>query len=148
MNDRSRIMGAEGESWWLMASLKWELFDGMSREYEKSKARFRLAETEEQLQELKKIVSFRVLEAYLGVEEAQKNAELSKAALATAEEGQRLVKSRFNNSLAPLIDLLDVQVSLDGARANVVMKENQYQLAIARLAYESGTIGQDINPDK
>ncbi len=146
-NDRNRIFGSEGESWRISAALRWDLFDGTSREYERSKALHKAAEAEEQLKGLKELVSFKIHEAYLAVEEAEKNVELSQSALNAAEEGKKLVKSRFENSLSPVVDLLDVQLSLDHARANVVTKQNECQLAIINLAYESGTILKDLNAE-
>ena len=144
LNDHSRFFGTEGESWWLMGVLRWDLFDGASREYERTKARYKQAETEEQLKGLKEMALFRIEEAYFTALEAQKNIELSKAALAAAEEGRKLVASRFENSLSPMVDLLDVQLSVDLARAGLVARENAYRLALIRLAYESGTIMADL----
>ncbi len=143
-NDHSHLFGAEGESWWLMGILKWDLFDGMGRESERSKARYQQAETKERLEGMARYISFRVTEAYFSAQEAGKNAELSRSALASAEEGRKLVRSRYENSLSPVVDLLDVQLSVDHARANVVAKENEYRLAIIRLAHEGGTIMEDL----
>lgn len=147
-NDPNRPLGTDGESWLVMAILRWDLFDGTRREFERKKAHYQAAETGETLNGLKAMVAFKITEAYLTVEECRKNIELSKAALQTAEEGRRLVKNRFENSLSPLIDLLDVQLSLDQARANVVVKTNEYRTAVIRLGYESGTIlaDLDLNP--
>ena len=92
-------------------------------------------------------ISFKVHEAYLSAREAEKNAELSRAALATAEEGRKLVRGRYENSLSPVVDLLDVQLTVDHARANVVAKENGYRLAVIRLAQEGGTILEDLGVD-
>jgi outer membrane protein len=144
LNDHHRLFGSEGNSWWMAAVLRWDLFDGASREYERSKALHKQAETEEQLKGLKQAVSFRIAETYLAAGEARKNAELSRAALSAAEEGRKLVASRFENSLSPLIDLLDVQLNVDHSRANVVARENEYRLALIRLSYESGTILEDL----
>lgn len=144
LNDHRRPFGSEGDSWQLTAFLKWELFDGTKREYERSKATYKAAETEEYLNGLKKAVAFKVYEAYLGAEEARKNVELSRAALKTAEEGKRLVKIRYENALSPIVDLMDAQVSLDHTRAGLVAKENEYRLAIINLSYESGTILKDL----
>jgi outer membrane protein len=143
-NDHRRPFGTEGESWQVTAFLRWELFDGMKREHERSKAKYQMSETEEQLNGLKKAVSVRVYEAYLTVKEAMKNAELSQAALRSAEEGKRLVEERYRNSLSPIIDLLDAQVSLDHARANDAARQNERRLAVVNLAYESGTIMKDL----
>jgi outer membrane protein TolC len=78
------------------------------------------------------------------VEEAQKNVELAESSLRTAEEGTRLVKLRYQNSLSPFVDLLNAQVNLDRTRANLVAKRNEYKLAIATLSFESGTILEDL----
>ena len=144
LNDHNRLLGTEGESWWLLAILRWDIFDGTVREFERSKARYKEAETAEQLKGLKRMVAFQIAEAYLAVEEAEKNAELARAALSSAEEGRRLVRGRFENSLSPLVDLLDVQLSVDRARANVVARENEYCLAVIRIGYESGTMVGDL----
>ena len=109
---------------------------------------YQAAETAEQWNGLKRFIAFKITEAYLAVDEAGKNADLSRSAVQTAEEGRRLVKARFENSLAPLVDLLDVQLSLDQSRANLVLRENEFRLAVIRLSYESGTIIQDLNLER
>jgi outer membrane protein len=144
LNDHSRLFGAEGYSWHLMAFLRWELFDGMNRESERKKAQFHMTEANERLRGLMEFIAFKVEEAYLAMEEAKKNAELSLAALKSAEEGHKLVKSRYENSLSPIVDLLDVQLNLNRARADAVARENDYKLAIINLSYESGTIMKDL----
>ena len=143
-NDHTRLLGSEGESWLLMASLKWNLFDGLLRESERKKAQHEAAETKENLENLTHFISFKVQEAYLGVDEAHKNEELAQSALQSAEEGKRLVKERYENSLSPIVDLLDVQLHVNRARADAAARENEYRLAVIGLAYESGTILKDL----
>ena len=148
LNDPHQLFGSSGESWQVMATLRWDLFDGANRESKRKKAHYQAAETAEQLNGLKRFISFKITEAYLAVDEAGKNADLSRSAVRTAEEGRRLVMARFENALAPLVDLLDVQLSLDQARANRVMRENEFRLAVIRLSFESGTIIQDLNLER
>lgn len=145
LNDHRRPFGSEGDSWQLVAFLRWDLFDGTKREHEVSKARFKVAESGEHLEGLRKAVSYKVYEAYLGVEERRKSAELAKSAFATAEEGRRLVMARYEKSLATFVDLLSAQANLDYTRANVVATESSYLLSVANLAYESGTILRDLS---
>ncbi|HET6514811.1 MAG TPA: TolC family protein [Thermodesulfovibrionales bacterium] len=147
LNDHNTPFGSEGTSWTLLAFLRWDIFDGTKRERERTKAKFQVAETEEHLKGLKKAVSFKVYDAYLGVEEAKKNAELSSSALATAEEGTRLVMARYERSLSPVVDLLDAQATLDQARANAVARSNDYLLSVINLSYEAGTILQDLKTE-
>ncbi len=144
MNDHANPFGSEGDSWTVQAFLRWNILDWALRRSEASRASHAAAQTLEYLNGLKKSVSFRIYEAYLGVEEAQKNMELAASAEKTAEEGERLVKTRYENALSPIVDLLDAQVSLDNARANDVMKKNDYRTSIANLSYQSGTILKDL----
>ncbi|MBU4262878.1 MAG: TolC family protein [Proteobacteria bacterium] len=147
LNDHNVPLGSEGESWLVAAVLRWQLFDGTKREYERIKAKHQISETEQYLQGLTKAVEFKVYEAYRSVEETRKNLELAQSALLMTEEGQRLVQVRYENLLSPLIDLLDAQVALDHARAMVVARENDHELVKATLSYESGTILHDLQVD-
>ncbi|MCK9295187.1 MAG: TolC family protein [Desulfobulbaceae bacterium] len=147
LNDHNVPLGSEGDSWLVAAILRWQLFDGTKREYERVKAKHQISETDQYLQGLKKAVEFKVYEAYQSVAETRKNLELARSALLMAEEGQRLVQVRYENSLSPLIDLLDAQVALDHARAVVVARENDHELVKATLSYESGTILHDLQVD-
>ncbi len=143
-NDHRRPFGSEGSSYNLIAFLRWEIFDGTKREHEIAKARAIASEVAEYLEGLKKVINFRVYEAYMGVEEAKKNHELAISALNSAEEGRRLVRIRYENGLSPMVDLLDAQVNVDHARANLVAMQNNYRMAVINLSYESGTILKDI----
>ena len=144
LNDKDIPFGSDGESWQVFALFSWELFDGTKRHHEKQKARYLIEETREQLERLMDGAAFQVFESFLSVEEAQKNAELAKTSLATAEEGQRLVRLRYENSLSPLVDLLDAQVSLDQARADVIVRKKEEQLATLKLCFESGILFQEL----
>lgn len=143
-NDHRYPLGAEGDSWQVMAFLRWNLFEGMKTQHEKTKARFQAAEVHEQLQGLKNSISYRIFEAYAAVEEAKNNTELSRESLSSAEEGRRLVKTRYENAFSPMVDLLDAQSVNDLARANLVAKENEYRLALITLSFESGAILADL----
>lgn len=144
LNDHQTPFGSEGQSWQVAAFLRWNIFDGTLRRHESSKASLKSIEAGEHLEGMKKAIAFSVHQAYLNVEEARKNAELAEAALASAEEGERLIRLRYENSLSPIVDLLDAQAGLDGARASAVMKKNAYMTALAALSFESGTILQDL----
>ena len=144
LNDHNKPLGNEGDSWQLMAFIKWELFDGAKRKHEKTKANHQVSEADEYLKGMKKMVSFQVDEAWLTLEEAKSNMALAQEALKSAEEGRRLVKVRYEGSLSPIVDMLDAQVSYDHTAANLVARENEYKLAIANLCFASGTIIQDL----
>ncbi len=144
INSHRAPFGEEGDSWQISAFMRWELFDGARRESERQKAKYTIGETAEYLDGLKKRVSFEVYEAYLSIEEARKGLDLARSAVKAAEEGSRLVRARYENSLSTIVDLLDVQTGLDGARADVANKEGAYMTAIVNLGFQSGTIQKDL----
>ena len=147
-NDHNQPFGSEGENWQLMAFLRWDIFDGTKREYERAKAKNLAAQAQEQLAAMKKGVSFRIYEAYLNVQEAGKNIELNRESLKAADEGTRLLKARYENGLSSLVELLNAQSSLEQARVGLVQSENAYKIALATLSFESGMILKDLNVDK
>jgi outer membrane protein TolC len=147
-NDHKKPLGAEGDSWQVMAFLRWELFDGTKREHERDKARHKIAESEEYLSGMKKEIAFQVYEAYLGVGEARDGQELARAALAAAEEGMRIVRVRYENSLASMIELIDMQSSLDASRAGTVAKEAAYLTSVANLWFQSGRLFSELGIDR
>jgi outer membrane protein TolC len=144
-NDEKMPFGSDGESWQVFALFKWELFDGAKRHHEKQKAHYQVEETRELLAQLMDAAAFQVYESFLGVEEAGKNLALARSALATAQEGQRLVSIRYENSLSLLVDLLDAQVSLDQARTSLLRREKERQFAILKLCFDSGIILQELD---
>jgi len=139
-NDHSQAFGNEGESYQVIAFMRWNLFDGTLREHERAKAKHKANEAAEYLDGMKKEIRFRVHEAYLGVEEARRGLELAHARETLAEEGHRLVSARYENSLSTVVELLDAQSALDGARADVAEKKRNYLVALASLKYQSGQL--------
>lgn len=145
LNDHGHPFGSEGDSWMVSAFLRWDLFDGTKREYERARARSLAFQAGEQIMAMKQGVSYRIAESYLNVEEARRNLDLARQALRTSEEGTRLVRIRYENGLSSLADLLSAQASLEQARAGLVDRANAYDTSVAELSYESGTILKDLN---
>jgi outer membrane protein TolC len=142
--DHRAPFAAEGNNYTAGANLRWDVFDGNKTKYQKLQAKDRVTEAQEYLEGMKKNISYKIYEACSNVEEAKKNLELANSALKTAEEGKRLVLKRWENSLSPMVDLLDAQVNLDKARADVVKTTNDYKSALISLSFESGILFKDL----
>ena len=142
--DHRAPFAAEGHNYIAGAAIKWEIFDGLKTKNKKLQAKDRVAEAEEYLEGFKNQIAYKIYESCQNVEEAQKNLELANSALKTAEEGKRLVLKRWENALSPMVDLLDAQVNLDKARADVVKTTNDYKVALISLSYESGILFKDL----
>ena len=146
LHDRSVPFGSDNNSWYAGASLRWELFDGMRRSREREKAGALHSASAEMMEQYRKEVAFQVTESWLRREEAAKRVEVARSAVASAEEGLRLVQKRFEGALATIVELLDVQTSVNRARATVVDTEADLVLATAQLAYSAGTLRTEVAP--
>lgn len=144
INDHRRPLGAEGGSYIISAFLRWNFFDATTWAKIR-KARAEVKEVSEYRRGLEKEIGFRVHEAYERVMKRKKELELARASLKEAEEALRLVERRYENSLSPMVDLLDTQVMLDTARAKLVDAENGYIASLAELYYQSGILMKMIN---
>lgn len=138
-NDHKSPFSPEGESYIVAGFIRWNLIDA-SVHHKIKKARARVHEAEAAVSGFEKEIQFRTNEAYIRVREKEQNLSLSEAVLKEAEEALRLVNIRYENSLAPMVDLLDTQAAADGARAQLLEAENEYLNAVADLYYQSGTL--------
>lgn len=146
-DDHKKPFSAEGESYLLMGFLRWNIFDA-SAYHKIKKAEADRHEMEGHLSGLEKEINFRVNEAYIRVREKAQNVTLSEAVLKEAEEALRLVRTRYQNSLAPMFDLLETQSVLDAARAQQAEVKNEHLNAVADLYYQSGILSKTIEQNK
>lgn len=144
INDHRRPFGAEGDSWQVMAFLRWNIFDGTKRYHETSKAKHQAKQISDSLTEMKRGLAYKLYEAYQNYLEAMKNLEIANKAYETAKEGMRLVKVRYENGLSPIVDLISAKSSLDRARANLIMRDSELKRTIANLSFESGLILKEL----
>jgi len=145
-NDHTNPFAPEGESYMLMGFLRWNLFD--ASKYSKiKKAKANKSKLEEDLLGLNKMIIFKVHEAYTRVMEKEQNLLLSSAIVDEAQEALRLVRVRYENSLASMVDLLDTQVMLNNSRAGLITAESDYISSIADLYYQSGILLNTLNQD-
>jgi len=130
----------DNRSWKIGVGLKWNVFDGLRRESGVSRAASDRRKAEEVYRGERDQASYQVVQAYLGIREAQLRGEIARAAVASAEEGMRLIRNRYENQIGRMIDVLDAQTALDRARAEAVKAENDLGQSRARLMFASGTL--------
>lgn len=141
-----RVDGQDGpfspdnRTWKVGVGLSWNLFDGLRREAAVAKAAAGRSGAKEYFRGASDRAAFEVTQAWLAVEESERRLAIARAAVEAAEEGARLVQARYENQLARMIDLLDAQTALNGARADRVRAENDLRHSRARLEAASGTL--------
>ncbi|MCL5966792.1 MAG: TolC family protein [Deltaproteobacteria bacterium] len=134
------VLSPDNHTWKVGVGLSWNLFDGLRREAAVAKAKAEGGRAREYFRGARNEAAFEVTQAHLAVEEAERRAEIARAAAASAEEGLRLIKARYENQLARMVDLLDAQSALNAARADRVRAGNDLLRARADLEYATGTL--------
>jgi len=97
---------------------------------------------------MRDMAAFETAQADLGVKEATLREEIARAALASAEEGVRLLTSRYENHLGRMVDLLDAQTALDVARAARIRAGNDVRRSRAQRLYASGGLLSFAAPEE
>ena len=118
--------------------LEWGLFEGGRRVAEvrasDSKIRAAMAEAES----IADTIAFQVTEAYRQLITAQRAIELSRPAVAQAEENHRLVRARAKQGDATSADITDAEATLTRAQQAYLNSIHDFLIASVRLEYAMG----------
>ena len=134
------VFSPDNRSWKVGVGLRWNLFDGLRREAEVARASAESGKAKAYYRGAQDQAAYQVTRAFLGVKDAGRRVEIARSATAAAEEGKRLIQSRYENQLARIVDLLDAQAALNTARADLVKAENDLRQSRAELLFASGTL--------
>lgn len=119
-------------SYTLGGVLSWQLLDFGVTRGAVGRAEAARAGLQAKLKQAEDGVRFQVADAWRGAVEAQARVDARVAAVAQAEEAQRLVEKRYRNGVTTMVEVLTVQAQLDKARADEVAA--RYQLTVQRSA--------------
>lgn len=112
--------------------LSWQIFDMGTTRGAVGRAEAVRTELQTRLRQAEEGLRFQVADAWRGAAEAASRVEARGAAVAQAEEAQRLVLKRYENGVTTMVEVLAAQAQLDKARAEQVAA--RYQLALQRAA--------------
>ncbi|UFS69988.1 TolC family protein [Geomonas sp. RF6] len=144
LNDRDVPFGNDNDSWNAGINLRWELFDGTRRSHEKARALAARDAAAAMLENERREVALQVRESLLRRSEARLKLDSARAALSAAEEDVRLVRKRYENGLASVVELMDAETALNTARANVVEVGNGLLKATAHVYYAAGVLLKEV----
>lgn len=140
----SEDFGDSGDSYTLGAVLQLDLYTGNRISAQTREAMANLQAVEAMRNSLELQIRFETRQAFLQTVSAWNRIYVSKKAVAQAEEGLRIVSSRYEAGLFPLVSLLDAELALQQARTNYQKALHDYQSARIQLALASGVINADF----
>ncbi|MBX6422375.1 TolC family protein [Thermosulfurimonas sp. F29] len=121
--------GADGDAYTIMAEVNLNLFRGFSDRARLSRAEAEWLAARERLRQYRREVEHQVREAYSRYLTALKEYEVTRRAVAQAEEGLRIIRQRYEAGLALLVELQDAETALK--RARLMRLEALYGLRLA-----------------
>jgi outer membrane protein TolC len=127
-NDKN--LGLDASSYTVAGVLSWAAFDGGINNATIDRAQAARAELAAKLRQAEDGVGYQVMEARRKALEAEEKIAARESGLEQAREAQRLVKKRYENGMATLIELFGAQAQLDKSNADLVAA--RYELAINR----------------
>ncbi len=127
-NDRT--LGFDSNAYMMAGVLSWNAFDGGTLQAGVDRAEARRSELAAKLRQAEDGIGFQATDARRKALEAEERVAARQLSVEQAEEARRLVKMRYENGVAPLIELLSAQAQLDKARADLVAA--RYDLAVTR----------------
>ncbi|MBE9521385.1 MAG: TolC family protein [Proteobacteria bacterium] len=124
------------------AKLEWQFWNWRQSKDEVAAAKHALRKSNESKLKTFDTITLQVREAYLDIKETAINIQLTKKAIEHAEEDFRINESRYKAQLSTSTDVLDAQTRLTTAKINYYNALYNYQIAIMRLAWATGTLQQ------
>ena len=123
-----------------MAVLQWNLFDGLVT---KSKVRESLA-TARKVRELEEqtrsAVQLQVRQAYYSLVASEDRIAATSSSVQEAEEGLRIVQTRYEAGMTTFVDVLGAENSLIRARTNALQALYDNNVSLAELKLAVGTL--------
>jgi outer membrane protein len=101
--------------------LSWDLFKGFQKRTKVSQALISKEKVENQLEETKKRVELQVISVFDELKASQASVTAAESQVSTAREGFRLVRRKYEEGQASLIEFIDARNTLTQAEENLII---------------------------
>lgn len=125
------------------AVLSWNLFSGFQNRAKIKQAIIDKSIIESQLEEARKQIELQVINSMNELRAAEKGIVAAESRLKNAREGFRLVKRKYEEGQASLIEFLDARTTLTQSEENLIISRFSYLLCFAEFEKVTGIYKYD-----
>ena len=127
-------------SWDFTTRLNFPIFDGGVTKRRIQEVELLLNQSREDAKDLERSVALEVRQAYLNLKRAERSIDISGTQVKNAQSSLEVIRGRFQQELAFLLELLDAQTEYAQALTNQVRSFYDYKIAQSALKRAMGTL--------
>jgi len=142
--NRENLTDFGGDSWTFMATMSMNLFNGFGDSAQVSVANAEMEKAVARLREVESNIELEVRRAFYEFQTAQKQLKVTRKAVQQAEESQRILRNRYENGLALMVELLAADTSVRETRLQEAKARFDARLAWSELRWKSGVLGKNM----
>lgn len=135
---RNYTFNSDQDFWFVQFGMRWSLFRGFQNREKIARSRIELNQIDNRYRELEQEIQIRVADARNAVTAAEVREQAAIAGLEAAESGFRIVKRRYEENSALLVEYLRAQDMYTRARLSASLARYQLKSAEAVLDRETG----------
>ncbi|PKN68841.1 MAG: hypothetical protein CVU54_13290 [Deltaproteobacteria bacterium HGW-Deltaproteobacteria-12] len=141
--DNPSVSGSDfkdAENWYVMGVASWNFWEWGKTKFRVDAGRARETQALEAAKELNDQITLEIKNAYLNLEEAEKQIAVSQKVIEQADENFRITQERFKERVATSTEVLDAQTLLTKAKAQYANALGDFNISQARLDRAMGII--------
>lgn len=127
-------------SWDFTTRLNFPIFDGGVTKRRIQEVELLLKQTQEDAKDLERSIALQVRQAYLNLKRAERSIDISGTQVKNAQSSLEVIRGRFQQELAFLLELLDAQTEYAQALTTQVRSFYDYKIARSALQHTMGTL--------
>jgi outer membrane protein len=132
----------DAENWYLMGLASWNFWEWGKTKFRVDAGKAREAQALDAIKELNDQMALEIKNAYLNLQEAEKQITVSQKVIEQAEENFRIAEERFKERVATSTEVLDALTLLSRAKSDYATSLGDFNINYARLQRAMGTIWQ------
>ena len=141
--DNPSVAGSDfkdAESWYVMGVASWNFWEWGKTKFRVDASRAKENQAIGTARELNDQITLEIKNAYLILQEAEKQIAVSQQVIEQAEENFRISEERYKESVATSTEVLDAQTLLTKAKSEYANALGDYNINYAKLQRAMGTI--------